>query len=218
MAYDLHHDPRSSHQKIARYVRSLGAGPVLDVGAATGQLGRLFGRDLEVDAIEPDAVSAECARPFYRRVFGASVEAAELPAHHYRVLICADILEHTVDPAAVLRKLAEASTSDARFVISVPNIAHIAARAIILTGHFPQHDRGIFDRSHLHFFTRETLLALVRDAGLRVERLGTTPVPLEAAHGISGWLREPLMRLQVAAARVAPRAFAYQWLLVARHA
>ena len=217
-SYELHRDPRSSHQRIARYVKALGVDPILDVGASNGQIGRLLdGNGLTVDAIEPNPASADTAAPFYRTIHCASVEEVELPPDHYRVMICADILEHTIEPVRAIGRLLEASTDDVRFVISLPNVGHLAARAIILAGKFPQEDRGIFDRTHLHFYTRDTLFQLMADAGLKVRHLGATPVPLEEVWPpqLPSGLRDLGMDLQRAAIRIAPRLFAYQWLVVA---
>jgi 2-polyprenyl-3-methyl-5-hydroxy-6-metoxy-1,4-benzoquinol methylase len=217
-SYQLHRDPRSSHQRIARYVKALGRDPILDVGASNGQIGQLLaGSDLTIDAVEPHAASADNAAPYYRTVYSSSVEEVELPREHYRVLICADILEHTIDPVRAIGRLLEAATDDVRLVISLPNVGHLAARAIVLAGKFPQEDRGIFDRTHLHFYTRDTMMALMADAGLKVEHLGATPVPLEEVWPpqLPTGLRDIGMDLQTAAIRLAPRLFAYQWLVVA---
>lgn len=219
MAYELHRDPRSSHQRIARHVRSLGVDPVLDVGASSGQLGRLLhGSGVVLDAIEPDPASAAEAAPFYRAVQVATVEDATLPAATYRAVVCADVLEHLQDPEAQLRRLIESSTSEATFIISLPNVAHLAARMLLLVGKFPRHQRGIFDRTHLHFYTLDTVRDLVRAAGLVVSSVETTPVPLEEIWS-PRWpaaAREALMRSQVAAGRLAPRLFGFQWLVIAR--
>lgn len=217
MVYDLHRDPRSSHQRIARIVRRVGRDPILDVGAASGQLGRLLeGSGLAIDAIEPDIAAAESAAPYYRSVQHATVEAADLKAGTYRVIVCADVLEHTADPAAVLRLLLTAAVDDALVIVSVPNIGHLAARAIVAAGHFPQHERGIFDRTHLQFYTRQTAVDLVRSSQLRVLRVIPTPVPLEQI-----WPKrlphaslEAAMRLQGLATRLAPTLFAFQWVIV----
>ena len=221
MTYALHRDPRSSHQRIARYIRRLNRGPVLDVGAASGQLGRLLAdAHLPIDGIEPDAEAAEAARPFYRSVVTARVEDAELEPSSYAVVVCADVLEHTPDPHAVLRHLVAASAEDAVFLISLPNVAHLAARLIVLAGRFPQHDHGIFDRTHLHFYTRDTALGLIRSAELRIKDVGVTPVPLEEIwpQVLGEASRELAMRAQMAAASVAPTLFGFQWLIVARRA
>jgi SAM-dependent methyltransferase len=217
--YELHRDPRSSHQRIARFLRRQGRGPILDVGCASGQLGRLLAdTELPIDGIEPNASAAESARPFYRSIQTTWIEDADLPAGEYPVVVCADVLEHTPDPETVLRHLLAASTDDAAFVISLPNVAHLAARLLLLAGSFPRHDHGIFDRTHLHFYTRSTALELVRSADLIVTGVGTTPVPLEdvwpAALGTTS--REVAMQMQVLAARLAPTLFAFQWLIVAR--
>ena len=216
--YELHRDPRSSHQRIARIVRRIGRDPILDVGAASGQLGRLLaGSGLTIDAIEPDVVAAEAAAPFYRSVQQATVEAADLTAGTYRVIVCADVLEHTADPAAVLQHLLKAAADDAVMVVSLPNIGHLAARAIVAAGHFPQHDRGIFDRTHLHFYTRQTALGLLRASGLRILRVIPTPVPLEEIwpSRLPRASLEAAMGLQGLAARLAPTLFAFQWIMVA---
>lgn len=221
MAYSLHSDPRSSHQRIAKFLRGLGREPILDVGASSGQLGQLLaGSGLKIDGIEPDAESAALARHHYRSFSATTVEAAELPSAPYRVIVAADVLEHTTDPTNVLKHLVAASTEDALFVISLPNVAHLAARLLVLSGRFPQHDRGIFDRTHLHFYTRETALGLLRSAGLSVNRMNTTPVPLEDVWPVAlgPGLRELAMAGQTAAARLTPTLFAFQWLFVARRA
>ena len=219
MAYELHHDPRSSHQRIARHVRELAAEPILDVGASNGQLGQLLAdTGLTIDGIEPDAGAAANAAPFYRSVQRSTVEEASLPDGAYRVVVCADVLEHLQDPAAQLRRLVRTAERDATVIVSVPNIAHIAARLLLLAGKFPRHSRGIFDRTHRHFYTRETLIELIRSAGLIASRIEASPVPLEDVWPpwLPAQLREAVMRMQSFGGRVAPRLFGFQWIVIAK--
>lgn len=216
--YRLHGDPGSSHQRIAALARALGRSPVLDVGAAQGIFGRLLAdAGLELDAIEPHPAWAESARPYYRRLYACTIEEATLPVGEYRTVICGDVLEHTPDPLAALRRLRGAASCDALFIISVPNVAHVAVRLLLLAGRFPRMERGILDRTHLQFFTRDTAIALLRDAGLRVARVRTTGVPLEELW--PGRRPRALYRVVACAQRVAiavlPRLFAYQWIFVA---
>jgi hypothetical protein len=219
--YALHSDPRSSHQQIARLVRRIGRGPILDVGAAQGMLGQLMrGSGIAIDAVEPHPFWAARARAFYGAVYDSAIEAAALPPNHYRVVVCADVLEHTADPLAVLKQLRAAATADATFVVSLPNVAHLSARLLLLLGRFPQMERGIFDRTHLHFYTRATATAMLRDAGLQVVWARPTPVPLEQiwpADGSLGLLRA-LMLAQRAGLLLAPDLFGFQWIFVARPA
>ena len=117
--YRLHNDPRSSHQQIATLIRRWQRGPVLDVGAAQGFLGRLLqGSGLPIDAVEPNRDWAEGAAPFYRQVWPLTIEDAPLPARVYRVVVCADVLEHTADPVAVLLRLRDEPAMGSRAFVS----------------------------------------------------------------------------------------------------
>lgn len=217
--YRLHHDPKSSHQQIARLTRRLGQSPVLDVGAAQGILGQVVvDSRLVLDAIEPHPAWAEQARPYYRQVFADPVEAAPLPARTYRTIVCADVLEHTVDPRAVLRRLGDVAAHDALFIVSLPNVAHLAVRVLLLLGRFPRMERGVLDRTHLHFYTRDTAQALLEDAGFEVLQVTATGLPLDelwpAGEGRLGF--RLLTRLQHVALALAPRLCGWQWIFVAR--
>lgn len=219
--YRLHRDPKSSHQQIATLVQRLGRSPILDVGAAQGFLGQLLGNTaLTIDAVEPNPYWAEHAQPFYRQVFASSIEAANLPDAAYRVIVCADVLEHTVDPEAVIAQLRRVATDDALFIISLPNVAHLAVRLMLLFGRFPQMERGILDRTHLHFYTLDTAADMLRRAGLEVVRARPTGVPLDELwrEGEGNLLFNALMRLQHFALLLAPRLFGFQWVIVAKKA
>jgi SAM-dependent methyltransferase len=217
--YRLHHDPRSSHQQIARLLRDLRPRQTLDVGAAQGFLGQLLkDSSLPIDAIEPNPYWADHARPFYRTVFPSTVEDAHLPDKSYDCIVCADVLEHLADPLTVLKQLLRVATDDAYFIISLPNIAHIAVRLMLLAGRFPKMDRGPLDRTHLHFFTRKTATDLLHAAGLRVERTSATGIPLDELwkRGEANPLFKLMTRTQHLAVSLLPKLFAFQWIFLAR--
>lgn len=217
--YRLHRDPRSSHQQIATLVESLKLSPILDVGAAQGMLGeRLQNTDLVADAVEANVDWANLARPFYRNTWASIVEDAPLPDHEYRLVICADVLEHTPDPLAVLKRLRQAATDDATFIISLPNVAHLAVRLMLLFGYFPKMERGILDRTHLQFFTKDTARDLLAEAGLRIESVRATGVPLDEVwkNGEGKLPFRVAQKMQHVALDVAPRLFGMQWVMVAR--
>lgn len=219
--YRLHHDALSSHQQILRQVRELGRSPILDVGSAQGMLGhQLLGSGLVLDAVEPHPHWAELARPAYRQVFNCTIEQAmeNLQGRDYQVIVCADVLEHLPDPVGVLRKLRQLATPDAIFLISLPNIAHLAVRLMLLFGRFGPMEKGPLDKTHLHFYTRDSALAMLKEAGLFVERVSATGVPLdEILPGRErSWLYEPATRLQHGLVRLLPRVFGFQWVFLAR--
>jgi hypothetical protein len=55
-------------------------------------------------------------------------------------------------------------------------------RLSLLFGRFNYADRGILDRTHLHFFTRRTLVEFLENSGLAVQRIQPTPIPLALVH------------------------------------
>lgn len=224
MRYDLHLHPSSSHRRIERLVRADGRGPILDVGCAHGTLGELLARRrrhgapaVPVDGIELDPAWADEARRHYRTVWTARAEDAPLPDGAYAIVVCADVLEHLPDPAATIRRLREAAAPGACFIISVPNVAHLAARLLLLAGRWPRMERGIFDRTHLHFWTLDTLTEVLTEGGLRIVAREATPVPLEQVWpaGRARLLLRVAMRAQLAAVRLLPRVFGFQWIIVA---
>jgi 2-polyprenyl-3-methyl-5-hydroxy-6-metoxy-1,4-benzoquinol methylase len=157
-----------------------------------------------VVGVEPDPRAAAVARENGIEVLGLDVEQVPLAAAGFDVVVFADVLEHLRDPATVLRRALPAG----RAVVSVPNIAHWTARRELLRGRFPYGDHGLFDRTHLRFFTRETARAMAADAGFRIvaERFAGAPLPLESHLGALSVLRP-------AALRLAPELFALQVVL-----
>jgi 2-polyprenyl-3-methyl-5-hydroxy-6-metoxy-1,4-benzoquinol methylase len=201
-------------------VRDLRRSPILDVGSAQGMLGhQLMGSGLVLDAVEPNPQWAELARPAYRDVVNSTIEQAidRLGDRAYQVMVCADVLEHVPDPVGVLRRLRNLAAPDALFIISLPNIAHIAVRLMLLAGKFGPMQRGPLDKTHLHFYTRDSAVTMLEQAGLFIERVSATGVPLDevfASRDRSAFYA-PAMRLQHGLVRMLPRLFGFQWIFVA---
>jgi methionine biosynthesis protein MetW len=189
----------------------------LDVGCAGGYLAVVLReRGGSVLGLEADPVAADAARRRGVEVVEGSAEdpaaRAELRSRGpFDALVCGDVLEHLVDPWTALRELAALLRPGGTAAISLPNAAHWTVRRALLRGRFPREDHGLFDRTHLRWFTLGDARALVRSARLEVtgERFTEAPLPLEAHVGLPGWMR-------AAAVRGAPSLFALQIVLVGR--
>lgn len=189
---------------------------VLDVGCSTGYLAALLAaRGHEVIGIEVDPAAAAAARERggFDVVLGSAADPADLDRAPgtFDAILCGDVLEHLADPGAVLRALRGRLAPGGVLVASLPNAVHWTARRAVLRGDFPQEDHGIFDRTHLRFFTRGSARALLEDAGLEViaEAPVPAPLPLEAHVPLPASWRS-------AAARRLPGLFALQVVLTAR--
>ena len=104
-------------------------------------------------------------------------------------------------------------------LVSVPNVAHWQARLQLLRGRWPQHDSGTFDASHLRWFTRDSLGALLRDGGLRdVELHAIVPALRNHAPAAAAPLVRRLEPAWQALGRRAPGLLGYQVIGAGRRA
>lgn len=220
MTYEFKDDPHSSHSVILTRLGEGRGRRVLDVGAADGFLAeRLTAQGWSVTALERDPELAARARGRCKEVVVADLEAAPpLLSGPFDAIVYGDVLEHLGDPRAVLLAIDRSLAPGGVVIVSVPNVAHLWVRLSLLVGRFEYAERGILDRTHLRFFTRRTLLALLRGAGLAVIELATTPAPLPLVvpprwHG--RWL-DRVHTLSAGAARGWPGGLAYQYVAVCR--
>jgi methionine biosynthesis protein MetW len=140
---------------------------VLDLGCATGTTGAALKQrqDVEVVGVELEAEYAREAATRLDEVLNADVEQAA-PDGRFDVLIAADILEHLKDPWATLRRYAELLEPGATAIVSLPNVAHWSTYAHLARGSWPRKPEGIFDATHLRWFTLRDASDLLRQAGL----------------------------------------------------
>ena len=200
----LNERPHGGHAKLLRLV---GEGKrVLDIGCSSGYLARpLVARGCTVVGIEQDAAAAEQAREVCPEVLVGDVETIELPFEpgSFDVLLCGDLIEHLRDPEGFLSRIRPLLRTDGRLVLTTPNVANWANRLGLLAGRWRYTERGILDRTHVHLFTRATLVETLARAGYRVVELDfTVPVPAfgtarveRAAHAL-GRLRPSLAAYQ----------------------
>ena len=148
---------------------------LLDVGCAAGAFGRCMKdlRGMEVVGVEYVPEVAERAKEVLDAVHTGSIEHMDLPYEdgYFDCITCFDVLEHLVEPAAVLQKLKRMLSPGGVIVISIPNLQFYAVQQTLAGGRFPYMDSGILDRTHLRFFTRAELRRLIAEAGLEVREL-----------------------------------------------
>ncbi|HEY9527574.1 MAG TPA: class I SAM-dependent methyltransferase [Anaerolineales bacterium] len=192
---------------------------VLDIGTASGTLARMCqGHPLRLFGVEPNPDWAQIAAPLYERIVVGSIHDVEDEfLSGYDVVVLGDVLEHLPVPEAVLQRLVGLQASGSMFIISVPNIANLWIRLSLLVGRFDYADRGILDRTHLRFFTRKTLLEMLKRSGLEIVSLQVTPIPLELVSrfflSIPGrWIHALFARLT----SLLPALLGYQFVLKAR--
>jgi methionine biosynthesis protein MetW len=200
-------------EELQRHVPP-GARRVLDLGCASGALGAALGaRGATVVGIERDPAYAAVARERLDEVVEADLETFDPAAlGGFDVLIAGDVLEHLSDPWSVLRRFAAIVEPGGTVIVSLPNVRHWEALfAIAVQGRFPRRNEGIFDRTHLRWFTLHDAWSLVDQAGLQVEAVERRI----RYRRVGGAKATPAARLL--ARFPGPRAFlTYQHVIVAR--
>lgn len=171
---------------------------ILEVGASAGYMTRAFlDNGCIVDVVEKDPEAISKILKQSRKKFTQSIEDEKiykLLAKDYDFIILADVLEHLVNPTQTLKSLLKVVSSKTKLLISMPNIAcWMMRKQLFFRGDFTYQDSGLLDRTHLHFYTVETLPRLLSDAGFKVDKiLGTiTRLPLKGFIGqipLLGWI------------------------------
>ena len=151
---------------------------VLDVGCANGVNGKyLLDNDIAdvVYGIEYDKAMSDVAESVYTKTFNGDLNSNKFIEEivstdvAFDYIIFGDILEHLVDPLNVLMRIKKMLKQDGKIIISVPNVAHIEFFIqVYLKGTFPQNNRGLFDKTHVRWFTKKDAYKLVQNSGLKV--------------------------------------------------
>ncbi len=83
-------------------------------------------------------------------------------------LILGDVLEHLRDPWHILRFLAKSMKPGAQVLASIPNVQHYSLILSLLHGQWTYQDAGLLDRTHLRFFSLQSIKEMFADAGLQI--------------------------------------------------
>lgn len=149
---------------------------VLEVGPSTGYMTRSFLKnDCLVDVLELDKNAYARLPKRVRNAINSSIEDLgiwKLLSKDYDFIIMADVLEHLVDPLKALRVLKRVASSETRLIISLPNIASWPIRKqLLLKGDFEYQESGPLDKTHLHFYTVNSIPKLLSESGWQVEEI-----------------------------------------------
>jgi 2-polyprenyl-3-methyl-5-hydroxy-6-metoxy-1,4-benzoquinol methylase len=153
-----------------RYVLRDGprAGRALDVGCAAGFCMAAM-RELGFEAygleVSETIASHAIERFGFDTVHIGTLEQAPYPNSHFDLITMWDVVEHVVDPIALLVKARELLTPGGLLVIETQDIDSAFARALGPRWHHYKHEE------HIYHFTPPTVRTLLGDAGFKVAKL-----------------------------------------------
>jgi SAM-dependent methyltransferase len=96
----------------------------------------------------------------------------ELPDDYFDTIVCNDVLEHLTYPWVTLERLRPRLRPGGVVVASIPNIRYLPALSrIIFVRDFPLDDGGVFDGTHVRWFTLKGIRRMFEAAGYGVQTM-----------------------------------------------
>lgn len=153
-----------------------GLSKVVEVGCMRGSLAREYLKtnpQCRWVGIDIDADNARIARSVCSEVHCMDIE--EMSDVGMDTLgsvdawVFGDTLEHLRDPWRMLRRIRERLPASGMIIACIPNAQHWSFQKCLSAGLFRYEDEGLFDRTHLRFFTRITIFEMFQTTGYRID-------------------------------------------------
>jgi 2-polyprenyl-3-methyl-5-hydroxy-6-metoxy-1,4-benzoquinol methylase len=224
--YFIHYPLKRSKSSSHDYVRSMVGRDqeVLDIGCGEGdfaaELKRNGNRVTGVDLLPEPANAAALERYFSADLDdGISGVVKALADKRFDRVLLLDVLEHLRTPERILTECHTLLNQNGQVIVSLPNIANVTIRLMLLFGRFEYAQRGILDGTHFRFFTRKTARRLLRENGYEILQERCTVMPVELALGLSpdSLPMRIVNRMLAGMTRIMPGLLGYQIVLAARN-
>lgn len=157
---------------------------VLEVGCGTGALATRFKRINPrceywgVEANRKAYAELTKTRSFMHSSFGTPIEDVlkwfardSRRRVSFDACVFGDVLEHLVDPLAVLKGCVDLLAPGGSVVACIPNVQHWSVIQTLLNGDWPRHDSGLFDRTHLRWWAKKNIVEMFESAGLSIAKI-----------------------------------------------
>ncbi len=181
----FNHTPYEAHMMVFERIKP--NSKILDLGCASGYFAKeLLKKNCRVWGMDADKEAVQEAKKYCVEVKVADLDElspernpfGHLPGVKFDYILLLDVLEHLKNPEKLLKLLKKYLKKDGEIIVSVPNIAFISLRLSHMAGKFDYQKTGIMDESHLHFYTKKTLIDLITKCGLKI-------IDFDAASGFS---------------------------------
>ncbi len=144
---------------------------VLELGPGPGTILRFLAQhnQCEVNAVEFDPECVKLLQQVCHTVVEGDLDRSDwlttFEGQQFDVIIAADVLEHLKNPWQCLSNVRSLLAPNGYLIVSIPNVGHNSVLASLISGRFPYQHRGLLDKTHLRFFTRQDFGKTLFEAG-----------------------------------------------------
>jgi len=149
---------------------------LIEVGCSSGALAREFKKispDAHYFGVEIDQNYAQSALRYCDQTLVLNIDDADenfwISQKDRDCWIFGDTLEHLKNPWAVLERINEVLPKGGCVVACIPNAQHWSLQVRLNMGDFRYESDGLLDKTHLRWFTRQTIIEMFVDAGFEVQ-------------------------------------------------
>lgn len=145
---------------------------VLEIGCSGGGTGKLIKEKLGVQFYAGVELMPEAATEAATKIDWVKCDnieemieqgrLGELPEGKFDAILFLDVLEHLYNPWEVVDALPELLTPNGVLVGSIPNAGNLYILWKLMRDQFEYEDEGLLDRTHLRFFTLQTIKNMLR--------------------------------------------------------
>ena len=127
--------------------------------------------DAEAWAVEINEEAARKAKKILDKVINSDAAKSldNIPENYFDCIILFDILEHLLDPSALLCALKNKLSDKGVIIASIPNIRYYRTFIdLVIHGNWDYKDHGILDSTHLRFFTYKSILKMLKTLDFKI--------------------------------------------------
>lgn len=174
---EIDNDSGDSLSKLIKHVEP--GSTILELGPANGYLTKYLNESLNctVDCVELSSEMAKVTEKYCRNMVVADLDQIGLENYFnkesFDYIIIADVLEHLKEHEKTLKSCRNLLKKNGKLVLSIPNISHASIIGDLLNEKFEYRDSGLLDRTHLRFFTRESIKDLLKKCCYSIETIET---------------------------------------------
>ncbi len=179
--YPLKLYPYSSHKVVIDILKAKENLRILDIGCGEGLISSHISKNnfkYGIDYLEINKNIENSFNKYIKFNLNYGLPESLLQEEKFDYILMLDILEHLLEYQKVLSAAKNILNDKGRIILSLPNIANIYVRMNLLFGRFPYSEKGILDKTHLHFFTLRSIKVLLKKYGYSVEKIIVTPIPI----------------------------------------